>query len=1395
MMAPAPRTRLACLGLVAAVLCAVPAQAQIAQTQISGLSGARVYRSNVAYDSVNQVYLVISARPPVSGRFLTSNGIQIGPDFQIAFEEGYTGWASVAFGGPANDPVFVVTYVLADQVNNPKFARLVRYVPGSAPNIGPGIFVTDVNNEWLFSEKAQNVWNGSQFVIGTRVLPPGTSMPTPIVNLLSVNGAISAPVILGDGTDYQGSPAIACAMGGICLAIGFQAGRPTGYTGGTWGRLFDGQSLTPQGGLLHLNVFSPNEDQGVVFMAHTGFFLAEWFRGGGPGYIDTRLVSPDGAMSALDTNRGIGPGAGCNYIVYNSGTQTALLVTKGPTAEFLALELGDDGYPKDPNNVLTLTTWDGSVLDYLPSVAANPTGAQWLVTAEITAGALGWLIQGTAVAPSTLPPNILTSANLPAATESTPYTSFMLASGSSLPYTWTLVSGSLPPGINLLGSSLNGTPTTPGTYNFRLRVTGADSQFSEKNFTLVVLPIIFVPPGPQGAQISAATGAIGLFPGNAYRNNVAYDSVNQVYLVIVSRPPVVGRFYNKNGVQVGTDFVIADEGGFTAWASVAFGGPANDPAFIVTYVIAQDPNPKYARLVRYVPGVNPAVSAPAFITHVGSEWLFSEKAQNVWNGQRFVVGTRVRMPGMSLPTFQVNHLDMNGAVSAPQDLGNGLDYYGSPALACAANGTCLAIGFMAGIPSGFTGGTYARLFNGATLAPQGSLFHLAAGRPNEDQGVVYQAHTGNFLTQWFRGTNGGFIDTRLVGTNGTMSILDLSRGIAGPGAGCNAFAYNPLTRTTLLITKGQVAELLAIELGDDGYPLNPNNWLLLTPWDGLVLDYLPSVAANPVDGHWMVTWELNGGGFYQVIQGTPQSGGSGGGAVQNGDFANGMSGWTVFNPSSDIVTNVNGGVLEFYRLPAAPGSQNPSVLQPLGLAVGANVSISAQFSLGNSSAARKRMTVILHDSNFNDLQFCTFWLDAGAPLRTYVMRTFTTQAWANATLSFYPASEGSDGGAYRLDNVSASLNAGFPTDRSDCVDPTAPVAPGGNDGPEMVANGDFGSAMSSWLLFGQINAQVNGGVFQFVRPNGAPAGSVLQFTGQGVAHNTPVTATFELGNNSSTRKRVTVIVHDLDFDDLQACSFWLSPGQALTTYTLRTFTGRAWANAAVSFYLGSVDTDQWARIDNVSVKRTPGSAVIGTQCLRGGAGSNSQNSTASVDAAADAGVKTAPASSRSGSSSVSARTAQPRTPITLDPTMSGADTGEWLPSGRFAQLPASASGTPVWASSLSGVSGEIDRLTWNKPIDLRNAGSAGLQFMSRRTGDAELAEVQVSLDGISWTKLGDVSADESWTQMHVDLSDYLGQVVFIRFVHAPGASGSSAEWFLSRVGVVLNSPPPRYPQL
>jgi hypothetical protein len=327
--------------------------------------------------------------------------------------------------------------------------------------------------------------------------------------------------------------------------------------------------------------------------------------------------------------------------------------------------------------------------------------------------------------------------------------------------------------------------------------------------------------------------------------------------------------------------------------------------------------------------------------------------------------------------------------------------------------------------------------------------------------------------------------------------------------------------------------------------------------------------------------------------------------LTNGNFSAGTANWLQFaTPDmSYIVSQVTGGVFEFYRNPPPPGTTNQAVVfQETLRSLSPNSRVNARFRLGNSDTSRRRISVLIHDGDFSDLSVCTFWLAGGQPLVEYTMLTRTTKAWNHATISFYAASAGSTGGFYRLDDVSLEYLPGGTADRTECADPSAPGTPGGVPGPEKLVNGNFDTGvLAPWGTFGVITQQIVGGVFEFVRPTGTPAGVVLQPTNQATTAGEIVSASFQLGNSSPVAKRVTILLHDQDFSDLHACTFWLSPGQALQTYNVVTYTTEAWTNATVSFYPSTVGLHQWMRLDNVSFRSTPGATVVGTGCYEPGA--------------------------------------------------------------------------------------------------------------------------------------------------------------------------------------------------
>src|ERR1019366_1230973 len=65
----------------------------------------------------------------------------------------------------------------------------------------------------------------------------------------------------------------------------------------------------------------------------------------------------------------------------------------------------------------------------------------------------------------------ITTPSLAAGMVSQPYSQPLAATGGTTPYTWSVSSGTLPPGLSLLGSTITGTPTNPGTTTFTLHAT------------------------------------------------------------------------------------------------------------------------------------------------------------------------------------------------------------------------------------------------------------------------------------------------------------------------------------------------------------------------------------------------------------------------------------------------------------------------------------------------------------------------------------------------------------------------------------------------------------------------------------------------------------------------------------------------------------------------------------------------------------------------------------------------------------------------------------------------------------------------------------------------------------------------------------------------------------
>jgi hypothetical protein len=127
-------------------------------------------------------------------------------------------------------------------------------------------------------------------------------------------------------------------------------------------------------------------------------------------------------------------------------------------------------------------------------VAPTGTGSETVngsSTALITATSVANTAQLASVALIVLGTPLIDPTTLFPANVGVAYQSPVSASGGDAPFTWVVLSGALPPGLALNGSTssaiyIEGTPTTAGTYSFKLQTTDTLSRVASVALTMVV---------------------------------------------------------------------------------------------------------------------------------------------------------------------------------------------------------------------------------------------------------------------------------------------------------------------------------------------------------------------------------------------------------------------------------------------------------------------------------------------------------------------------------------------------------------------------------------------------------------------------------------------------------------------------------------------------------------------------------------------------------------------------------------------------------------------------------------------------------------------------------------------------------------------------------------------
>jgi hypothetical protein len=189
-------------------------------------------------------------------------------------------------------------------------------------------------------------------------------------------------------------------------------------------------------------------------------------------------------------------------------------VTAGQTASFSVTATGTAPLTYQWKKNGTAISGATSASYTTPATSTSDSGGQFTVAASNT---VGTVTSNTA----TLTVNAATSAlqittvQLPDGLVGGPYSSALNASGGSTPYSWSVLSGSLPNGLTLNSAgSISGTPTVAGSFPFTMQVKDAAGQSASGNFTINVVtaaaPTVSISSPASGATVSGTVAVSGL---------------------------------------------------------------------------------------------------------------------------------------------------------------------------------------------------------------------------------------------------------------------------------------------------------------------------------------------------------------------------------------------------------------------------------------------------------------------------------------------------------------------------------------------------------------------------------------------------------------------------------------------------------------------------------------------------------------------------------------------------------------------------------------------------------------------------------------------------------------------------------------------------------------------